>query len=198
MTRPDLTIRKACAADAGFIAEMVNQAGEGIALHFWSMTAPVASAAIEVGIARAAGETAAISYRNAWIAEIGGEAAGCLIAHRQPETLPPPDPETPPLFRPLDSLEAEAPDTGYVHVLATAPAFQGRGIGTRLLDFAERYAGPRGMSLIVADANEGARRLYERAGYRVAARRAMVKDGWAGAGREWLLMVKPADHARNG
>ncbi|MDW4547846.1 hypothetical protein R5H32_00625 [Defluviimonas sp. D31] len=54
MTRPDLTIRKARAADAGSIVEMVNQASEGIALHFWSMTAPVGSDPIKVGVARAA------------------------------------------------------------------------------------------------------------------------------------------------
>jgi hypothetical protein len=46
------------------------------------------------------------------------------------------------------------------------------------------------LSVIVSDANVGARRLYERSGYREIARRPMVKEGWDNAGREWVLLVK--------
>ncbi len=47
------------------------------------------------------------------------------------------------------------------------------------------------MSLTVADANEGARRLYERNGYVEAGRRRMVKEEWRGTGTDWILMLKP-------
>jgi ribosomal protein S18 acetylase RimI-like enzyme len=79
-------------------------------------------------------------------------------------------------------------------VLAVLPTFRNRGLGRRLLERAEETARAerrRGMSLIVADANAGARRLYERAGYREAARRPMVKEGWSGEGREWVLLTRP-------
>ena len=43
----------------------------------------------------------------------------------------------------------------------------------------------------MSDANVGARRLYERSGYRETARRAKVKDDWPGEGHDWVLLVKP-------
>jgi ribosomal protein S18 acetylase RimI-like enzyme len=56
------------------------------------------------------------------------------------------------------------------------------------------------LSLIVSDANMGARRLYERSGYREAARRKMVKQDWRHPGTEWrqpgtnwVLMIKRAE-----
>lgn len=96
------------------------------------------------------------------------------------------------MFRPLLELEAEAPDTGYVYALSTVREMQGQGVGSRMLEFAERYRGPAGMSIIVSDANSGARRLYERHGYRHAATRPMVKEGWKNPGSNWQLLIKPA------
>ena len=45
---------------------------------------------------------------------------------------------------------------------------------------------------MVSDANEGARRLYQRCGYRERARRAMIKECWKHPGENWVLLVK--DH----
>ncbi len=67
------------------------------------------------------------------------------------------------------------------------------GLGTQLLGFAEqtgRSLGKRGMSVIVSDANLGARRLYERCGFREIAARTMVKDEWRSEGRNWVLLTK--------
>lgn len=74
-----------------------------------------------------------------------------------------------------------------------APAFRAQGLGTKLLGLADetgRSLAKRGMSVIVSDANAGARRLYERCGYREAAMRAMVKEGWRNEGRNWVLLTK--------
>jgi ribosomal protein S18 acetylase RimI-like enzyme len=46
------------------------------------------------------------------------------------------------------------------------------------------------MSVIVSNANHGARRLYERTGYSEIARRPMVKDDWVNEGTEWVLLTK--------
>jgi RimJ/RimL family protein N-acetyltransferase len=46
------------------------------------------------------------------------------------------------------------------------------------------------MSIIVADNNTGARRLYERCGYREVAHRRMVKEGWQHAGSDFVLLTK--------
>ena len=98
------------------------------------------------------------------------------------------------MFVPLQELENLAPDTWYVNVLAVLPEYRRLGLGTRLLDLANetgKTCRKRGMSIIVADANTGARRLYERCGYRERARRAMVKESWEAEGQEWVLLVQP-------
>jgi ribosomal protein S18 acetylase RimI-like enzyme len=60
-----------------------------------------------------------------------------------------------------------------VHRLCVAPARQGRGIASRIMDFAEELAEKKGYAGIRLDAytgNEKAFRLYDRRGYRVAGR----------------------------
>jgi len=59
-----------------------------------------------------------------------------------------------------------------------------------LADETARVLAKRGLSGIVSDANMGARRLYERYGYRERAMRAMVKEGWENAGASWILLTK--------
>jgi ribosomal protein S18 acetylase RimI-like enzyme len=50
--------------------------------------------------------------------------------------------------------------------------------------------GAKSVSIIVSDANSGARRLYRRCGYREIAKRPMVKEEWENPGEDWLLLVK--------
>lgn len=45
------------------------------------------------------------------------------------------------------------------------------------------------MSVIVANTNAGARRLYERYGYE-AATLPCVKDGWESDTEHWVLLIK--------
>ncbi|MDX1709899.1 MAG: GNAT family N-acetyltransferase [Rhodovibrionaceae bacterium] len=183
-------IRPGNIRDAPLIARLANEAAEGMPLHLWRAMGEPGQDPWQVGIRRAGSEDAKISYRNAWIAEVDGRSVGCLIAYRQPASCEAIPEDTPAIFLPLLELEREAPGTGYVYVLCTLPEARGMGIGTSLLQFAERYRGPRGMSLIVSDANLGARRLYERCGYRAVASRPMVKNGWQNPGTAWMLMIK--------
>jgi ribosomal protein S18 acetylase RimI-like enzyme len=90
------------------------------------------------------------------------------------------------MFVPLQELENLAPGTWYVNVLAAYPEMRGQGLGTALLALADKLAADtdrRGLSLIVSDANTGARRLYERTGYREAGRRTKVKEDWRNPGK---------------
>jgi ribosomal protein S18 acetylase RimI-like enzyme len=102
----------------------------------------------------------------------------------------------PPMFVPLQQLENLVPGTWYVNVLASYPQHRNLGFGVALLRHAERIgaaAGVKnGMSVIVADNNVGARRLYERMGYRQVADRPMVKENWQSPGSTWVLLAKPA------
>ena len=110
--------------------------------------------------------------------------------------LSPPEPigaDMPAMFVPLQELENLAPSTWYVNILGVLPQFRGRGLGARLLGVADetgRKLGKKGMSVIVSDANRGARRLYERCGYREMGSRPKVKEDWDGEGANWVLLTK--------
>jgi len=189
----DPLLRPARIEDAPVLAELVNYAGDGLPLHLWSKMAGPGESAWEVGRRRAARPEGSFSYRNATVALHDGECAGCLIGYPLPDQPEPIGDDMPAMFVPLQELENLAPGTWYVNVLAVRPHFRGRGLGTRLLahaDQAGRALGKRGMSVIVSDANPGARRLYERCGYREAATRAMVKEDWQNDGRTWVLLTK--------
>lgn len=186
--------RPAEITDAGRLAELVNFAGEGMPLYLWEQMAAPGETAWDVGRARAAREEGSFSYRNAMIIEHEGQAAGCLIGYDVPTEPAPLPPDLPPMFVPLQELENLAPATWYVNILAVRTANRGLGLGTKLLHLADETAtaqGLRGVSLIVADGNHGACRLYERSGFVTTATRPMVKEGWANPGENWRLMIKP-------
>jgi ribosomal protein S18 acetylase RimI-like enzyme len=192
--------RRATPDDAHALAELIDIAGEGLPSYLWGRMAEPGEGVWDVGRRRARREEGSFSYRNAVVLEEEGRVVACLVGYPLPDEPEPIDlAQTPPMFVPLQELENLAPGTWYVNVLATYPGHRGRGHGTRLLGLAEELAaaaGSRGLSIIVSDANAGARRLYGRCGYRLAAERAMVKDGWANAGVDWLLLLKPRSALR--
>lgn len=186
-------IRAATPADATALAELINYAGEGMPLYLWGRMAAPGQDPWEVGRARALREQGGFSYRNAFVAEIGDAVAACLVGYPLAETPEPIDPATPSMFVPLLELEALVPGTWYVNVLATYPELRGRGIGGELLDFAAKLAKQSSLSrlsLIVSNGNHGARRLYERKGYRKLDERPMIKEGWRNDGTSWELLAK--------
>jgi ribosomal protein S18 acetylase RimI-like enzyme len=185
--------RRAIQADASALAELVNYAGEGMPFYLWGKLVEPGETAWDVGRRRAAREGGSFSYRNAVVVEHEGQCAGCLIGYEIPDDPPSIAPDLPAMFVPLQQLENMAPSTWYVNVLAVLPQFRNRGLGTELLSLADetgRALGKRGMSVIVSDANVGARRLYERQGYRAMAQQAMKHEGWATDGLNWVLLAK--------
>ena len=180
--------------DARTLAELVNIAGEGLALHVWTDMALPGQSAWEVGRNRAARDSGGFSYRNAIVRELNGEIVSCLIGYPLEHSPSPVNyDDMPAMFVPLQQLEDEVPGTWYVNVLATYPHSRGKGYGGRLLDIAEqlaREAHCSGLSVIVSDANSAARRLYERKAYSEHAQRPMVKQGWRHSGENWLLLVR--------
>lgn len=194
MTKFDGTFRRATPADAAALAELVEFASEGLALCLWTQLAGPHDDPWAVGRKRVSSETTDYSYRNALIAELAGRTIGALISYPLGKPEPIANSEHA-LLVPLHELMNVAANTWYVHALAAYPEHRGRGIGAALLAEADRFAAAAavsGLSLIVSDTNTGARRLYERSGYREAARRKMVKDGWQHSGTDWVLMIKRA------
>jgi GNAT superfamily N-acetyltransferase len=75
---------------------------------------------------------------------------GCFSAGKLVGTL---------ILRPLDRLTLK------MRQVAVAPGWQGRGIGTALVNFAEQFAAERGYVRIVAHARSTALRFYHKLGY---------------------------------
>lgn len=185
--------RKASPADARALADLVHFASEGLAHYLWTRIAPPGVDPWAVGRERARREAGSFSYRNAVVAESEGRVAAGLIGYPLADITEPTPANLPPIVVPLQELEDLVPGTWYVNVLAAYPQHRGKGYGTALLAIAEQLARQtrrRGMSMIVADTNTGARRLYERSGYREVSRRRMVKEGWQHPGEEYVLLSK--------
>lgn len=176
------------------MAELVNMAGEGLPHYLWSRAAGPGRTPWDVGRERARRESGAFSYRNTVVREEQGRVVAALIGYPLADQIEPADyDDMPAMFVPMQQLEDQAPGTWYVNVLACYPEHRGKGYGRALLALADRLAadcGKKGLSIIVSDANAGARRLYERAGYRERGKRPIVKEQWENGGSEWVLLVK--------
>ena len=187
--------RPATLADASALAVLVDIAGEGMPAYMWSTLAAPGQSLLELGRERAQREAGGFSYRNSIVAEVGGEVAASLVGYRldDPYDLAGSLAETPDIVRPLVRLEAKAPGSWYVNVLATFPEFRRRGIGARLLAIAEqkgREEGAPSLSVIVGGWNESAARLYQSAGYSaLASEPAILFPGCPHQG-DWVLMVR--------
>lgn len=188
-----MIIRKAQASDAEHLVRFVNMAADNLSLYFWTRSVGPGGDPWAWGRERAARETGNFSFRNAWLAEVEGTVAACLLGYPAETDPTPIAPDTPPIFVPLLELEALAPGSWYLNVLATYAAYRGRGCGSALLaqaDAIARDAGHAGISLIAADTHGDALRLYRSKGFREVAQRAVVKEDWRVDASTWILLTK--------
>ncbi|OHC55857.1 MAG: hypothetical protein A3D16_17590 [Rhodobacterales bacterium RIFCSPHIGHO2_02_FULL_62_130] len=186
-------IREAKASDAAHLVRFINMAADDLPLHFWQKSVGPEGDPWAYGQERAARESGNFSYRNAWLAECDGEVAACLLGYQAEAEPAPIAPDTPAIFVPLLELEALAPGSWYLNVLATYDRFRGKGLGNALLAYAEdvaHRAGCGSISLITADTHPDALRLYTAKGYHEVARRAVAKGDWQVEASEWILLVK--------
>lgn len=189
------SLRSARKEDARALAQLIDIAGEGFGTYLWAQAAAPGENALDVGTRRARREEGGFSYRNAVVAEIDGKIAGLLLGYRLASPYDPGDlAALPAMVRPLVELESHASASWYVNALAAFPEYRNHGLGTRLLAEADRIAREArapALSLIVADQNEGAKRLYLRTGYREVARRPLVPFPGLGHTGDWVLMTRP-------
>jgi len=190
----DPPYRLATAADAPALAELVNFAGDGLPLHLWTDMAQDGEDPWDVGRKRQASKAEA---GQIVVADQGQGAVAGLTGYVIADTPEDIGDDFPALFRPLQELENEALSSWYVNVLACYPTHRGKGIGSGLLNLADRLAAAEGLSrlsVIVASDNGGAMRLYERHGYNEIARRTCVRNGWFTKTDQWVLMIKTASN----
>jgi ribosomal protein S18 acetylase RimI-like enzyme len=172
------------------LAELINMAGEGLPEYLWRRMAAAGEDPWELGRQRQAQKA---EGGQVYVIDEGAGAIAALMGYPVPAEPQPVAADELPAIVPLIELENLAPATWYVNVLAAYPEQRGRGLGSRLLALSEEIARDQGLSatsLIVASANQGARRLYERLGYAETARRAIVKDGWECDSADWVLMIR--------
>jgi ribosomal protein S18 acetylase RimI-like enzyme len=186
--------RRTTSEDVPELPELVNIAGDGLPLYLWAKLAEAGESPWDVATNRAKRGMGGFAFGNTVVREEGGKIAACLIGYplsSAPQVYSHND--VPAMVAPLHELENIVPGTWFINVLATFPEYRGRGFGTELLHVAERLAHDAqcaGLSLIVSDANAGARRLYERHGYNERATRPIVKEDWEHAGQNWVLLLK--------
>lgn len=188
-----MSIRAAMPEDADHLIRFINMAADDLPLYFWRRSVGPDGDPWAYGRERAARGTGNFSYRNAWLAETDGEVAACLLGYAAEAEPAPIDPDTPPIFVPLLELEALAPGSWYLNVLATYADHRGKGLGSALLARAEdiaRAGGHKIISLIAEDTHQDALRLYQSKGFTEIARRPLVKGDWQVDATEWILFTK--------
>ena len=195
MAGPDAVLRPARPDDCRRIAELFRISSDGIAGYVWSTLRDdyPGLALIEIGERRYARENTAFSYENCLVAEQDGAVIAMLHAFVIAALEGPSShADVDPVLRPY--AELEVPGSLYISGLAAASEHRGQGLGTRLLIAARERArrlGCGALSLICFAENAGARRLYEREGFTVVDRRAVVRHPMIHASGEALSMTAP-------
>lgn len=182
--------RRARVEDCGEIAALYSISSDGVADYIWRKLAGPGEDPLVVGERRYAREDTVFSYKNCVVAEHNGEVIGMLVAFPMEAEPDPGEPEEDPVLAPYGELER--PGSYYVCGMALFPEHRRRGLGARMLGLAREEARRRGlaeMSLIVFERNAGAKRLYERHGFREVARRPVVPHQLIRYTGDALLMV---------
>ena len=94
----------------------------------------------------------------------------------------------------LAPYSMEAPGTWYICALALFPEFRGQGLGTQFLSIARQQAQEKGfqeLSLLCFEQNTGAMKLYQRNGFKVIDRAAIVPHKLIHCTGDVLLMTTP-------
>lgn len=181
--------RPARKEDCATIAALYSISSDGVADYIWTKLAEPGEDILTIGRRRYEREESAFSYRNCTVIENEGVVIGMLVAF--PMHIDPSEKESDPVLAPYSKLEED--DSYYICGMALFPEHRGRGLGTRFLALAEEHARDRGfrkISLIVFEQNFGAKRLYDRTGYREVGREAVYPHPLIHYRGDAILMVK--------
>lgn len=179
----EVILRPAAPADAPDAAQLIYAAGPAL---FNRLFGPRPEEAVAFFQTLFALPDSVFSFENAIVAEQDGRVVGLAAAvpaaqYHRGSAVPRQILRRGPLFllRLLTvvfalgrSSQPPPPGTYYLGILSVTEPMRGQGIGTRLLEEVHRQAGAAGCTAVCLHAdlgNAGARRLYERHGYRTVA-----------------------------
>jgi ribosomal protein S18 acetylase RimI-like enzyme len=182
--------RAAEKSDCRTIAALYSISSDGVADYIWTKLMQPGEELLDVGQRRYEREDSVFSYKNCTVATLDETILGMLVAFPMivDETA---KPEEDPVLAPYSKLEEH--NSYYICGVALLPNYRNQGIGTQLMALAETHAITKGvvkLSLIVFEQNQGAKRLYERLGYREIRREAIVSHPLIHYSGDALLMVK--------
>ncbi len=190
-----LQIRNATKEDAPDLVRLINLAGSGMPLTYWTQLA-LHDDPWKTGEGTVCADEGEFSYRNCRVAiDSNGEVAGGLNTFQM---LPAPDlaeesSDWPPFAIPIQQMERSCAGNWYVNFLATFEQYQGQGIASRFLQEVDQQAGGANVpiiNLIVLGSKAGAIRLYEASGYNIIQRKEAIPMGSHFVGDHWCLMEK--------
>jgi ribosomal protein S18 acetylase RimI-like enzyme len=183
--------RSAVRADAREIARLFQITSEGASDYIWSQIAEPGQDLLDVGAIRYARDDVDFSYQNCLIAEADGDVIGMMhsyVMRHDPLAAP----VTDPVLAPYATMEI--PDTLYISSLALHEGWRNQGLGKQFLAYAYDRAnqlGLNGLSLIDYAANTGARRFYERHGFRIVDKCQITPHPMIRVTGEAYLMYRP-------
>ncbi len=189
----DAPFRLATPYDAPALVDFADYAGSGMPMLVWQQLAGPGVEARAYGLNLARGKGTPLSYQNAIVVDEGKGPVAALISYRRPFSPHQISATSPAITIPWLQLNNQALGAWHIGGIAAYPEHRGRGLGTKLMHLAERLrqaSGANRTSLLVADTNTGARRLYEQFGFREKAKRSMVVGSWKNPGKDWLLMIR--------
>lgn len=188
----EVRYRPARPSDARDIAKLFQITSEGVVDYIWSQHAQPGETLLDVGEKRYMRSGVDFSYENCVIAEAEGRVIGMMHSYITRED-PNPTPPTDPILAPYADMEV--PDTLYISSLALHEGWRNRGLGVRFLELARQRAhelGLKGVSLIDYETNTGARRFYERNGFKAVKACTVVPHPLIRvAGEAYLMVWKP-------
>ncbi len=192
----DLDLRPATKADIPDLSKLLLMATDGIVASLYDGVIP-GLATHEIVERRLAREDTCDSYVNCWVAADRERIAGKLHAYPMDDVeTDPPDPLVPEgriaVLEPFEAPYRRAAGSYYINVIAVYPDYRRQGLGGRLLDLAQAEArGFSQLSLAVFEENASAVRLYERAGFTVAARAPVAPHPLIPFSGDLLVMMRP-------
>lgn len=185
----EFIFRPARKSDCRAIAELYRVSSDGVADYIWTKIASPGEQILDVGQRRYEREDSVFSYRSCTVVELHGRVVGMLSAF--PMHVDPQEEEDDPVLAPYARLEED--NSFYICGMALLPDCRGQGAGSYLLAHAARQARDGGyakLSLIVFEQNTGAKRLYDRSGFREVGREPVVVHPLIHYTGDAVLMVR--------